>query len=89
MKTKLLILTLFIANFGYAQTSLMDSLIQNNYSTFKKNNNNAFDGKGWITLQDEIRNNNSVLLGEQHFTSEIPYFTNALVNNVKFDNYIL
>ena len=89
MKTKILILTLFIANFGRAQTSLMDSLIQNNYSTFKKNNKNAFDGKGWTTLLDEIRKNNSVLLGEQHFTSEIPYFTNAVVNNIKFDNYIL
>lgn len=89
MKTKLLILTLFIANFSYAQTILMDSLIQKNYSTFKKNNNNAFEGKGWITLQDEIRKSNSVLLGEQHFTNEVPYFTNAIINTIKFDNYIL
>ncbi|WP_316836767.1 hypothetical protein [Pedobacter nutrimenti] len=88
-KTKLLILTLFIANFSYAQTTLMDSLIQKNYSTFKKNNNNAFEGKGWITLQDEISKANSVLLGELHFTSEVPYFTNAIINNIKFDNYIL
>lgn len=88
-KTKLLILTLFIANFSYAQTTLMDSLIQKNYSTFKKNNNNTFEGKGWITLQNEINKNNSVLLGELHFTSEIPYFTKAVINNIKFDNYIL
>lgn len=88
-KTKLLILTLFIANFGYAQTTLMDSLIQKNYSTFKKNNNNTFEGKGWTTLLDEIGKNNSVLLGEVHFTSEVPYFTNAIINNIKFDNYIL
>ncbi|WP_448633566.1 hypothetical protein [Pedobacter panaciterrae] len=88
-KTKLLILTLFIANFSYAQTALMDSLIQKNYSTFKKNNNNTFEGKGWITLQDEISKNNSVLLGELHFTDEVPYFTNAIINNIKFDNYIL
>jgi hypothetical protein len=88
-KTKLLILTLFIANFSYAQTTLMDSLIQKNYFTFKKNNNNAFEGKGWITLQDEISKNNSVLLGELHFSTEIPYFTNAIINNIKFDNYIL
>ncbi|WP_156169718.1 hypothetical protein [Sphingobacterium sp. IITKGP-BTPF85] len=65
-KTKLLILSLFIANFSYAQTSLMDSLIQKNYSTFKKNNSNAFEGKGWTTLQGEISKNNSVLLGEYH-----------------------
>ncbi|MEN5231617.1 hypothetical protein [Sphingobacterium faecium] len=88
-KTNLLILTLFIANFSYAQTTLMDSLIQKNYSTFKKNNNNTFEGKGWNTLQDEIIKNNSVLLGESHFTNEVPYFTNAIVNNIKFDNYIL
>lgn len=88
-KTNLLILTLFIANFSYAQTTLMDSIIQKNYSTFKKNNNNTFEGKGWNTLQDEIIKNNSVLLGESHFTNEVPYFTNAIVNNIKFDNYIL
>lgn len=88
-KTNLLILTLFIASFSYAQITLMDSIIQKNYSTFKKNNNNTFEGKGWNTLQDEIIKNNSVLLGESHFTNEVPYFTNAIVNNIKFDNYIL
>jgi hypothetical protein len=88
-KTKLLILTLFIAHFSYAQTTLMDSLIQKNYSTFKKNNNNAFEGKGWTILLDEMNKNNSVLLGEQHFTNEVPYFTNAVINTIKFDNYIL
>lgn len=47
MKTaKLLILSLFIANFSYAQNTLMDSLIQKNYSTFRKNNSNGFEGKG-------------------------------------------
>lgn len=88
-KTNLLISTLFIANFSYAQTTLMDSIIQKNYSTFKKNKNNTFEGKGWDTLQDEIIKNNSVLLGESHFTNEVPYFTNAIINNIKFDNYIL
>lgn len=88
-RTKLLILTLFIANFASAQTTLMDSLIQQNYSTFTKNNHTAFEGKGWNTLQDEINKNNSVLLGEVHFTNEVPYFTNALINTIKFDNYIL
>jgi len=88
-KTKVLILALFIANLSYAQTTLIDSLIQKNYSTFKKNNNNAFEGKGWTILRDEISKNNSVLLGEVHFTNEVPYFTNAIIKNIKFDNYIL
>lgn len=87
--TKLLILALSIANFSHAQTTLMDSLIQKNYSTFKKNNNNNFEGKGWTILQDEINKSNSLLLGEVHFTNEVPYFTQAVINNIKFDNYIL
>jgi len=87
--TKLLLLALFIANFSYAQTALMDSLVQKNYATFKKSNDNTFEGKGWTTLLDEIGKSNSVLLGEQHFTNEVPYFTNAIVNAIKFDNYIL
>lgn len=86
---KLLIFPLFIANFSYAQTTLMDSLVQKNYSTFQKSNTNTFEGKGWVTLQDEINKNNSVLLGEAHFTNEVPYFTNAIINTIKFDNYIL
>jgi hypothetical protein len=40
-------------------------------------------------LLDEIKQSNSVLLGEIHFTNEIPYFTNAIINEVKFDNYFL
>lgn len=36
-----------------------------------------------------IKQSNSVLLGETHFTNEIPYFTNAVINKVQFDNYFL
>jgi hypothetical protein len=45
----------------------MDSLIQKNYSTFKKNNNNAFEGKGWITLQDEISKKQFCIIGRATF----------------------
>ncbi|MBB2148101.1 hypothetical protein [Pedobacter gandavensis] len=88
-KTKLLFLTLFIANYSYAQSTLMDSLIQKNYTTFQKNNNNSFEGKGWTNLKDEMTKSNSVVLGEFHFQNEIPYFTNAIINSIKFDNYFL
>lgn len=88
-RIRLLILILFIANLSYAQTTLMDSLIQKNYATFKKNDSHTFEGKGWDVLQSEININNSVLLGESHFSTEIPYFTNAIITNIKFDNYFL
>ncbi|MBB2148102.1 hypothetical protein [Pedobacter gandavensis] len=88
-KTKLLFLTLFIANYSYAQSTLMDSLIQKNYTTFQKNDKNSFTGKGWTALQEEMTNSNSVVVGELHFRNEVPYFMNATINSIKFDNYFL
>ncbi len=84
-----LLLTSFITNFNYAQNRLLDSLVQKNGFPFQKDKNISFHGKEWDDLLDEIKKSNSVLLGETHFTNEIPYFTNAVVNEVKFDNYFL
>ncbi len=88
-KIILLLLTLFITNFNYAQNRLLDSLVQKNAFPFQNDKNSSFQGKGWDVLLDEIKQSNSVLLGESHFTNEIPYFTNAIINEVKFDNYFL
>lgn len=88
-KTILLLLTLFITNFNYAQNRVLDSLVQKNSFPFQVEKNVSFQGKGWDVLLDEIKQSNSVLLGETHFTNEIPYFTNAIINEVKFDNYLL
>lgn len=82
-------LTLFITNFNYAQNVVLDSLVQKNGFPFRIDKNNSFQGKGWDVLLDEIKQSNSFLLGETHFTNEIPYFTNAIVNEVQFDNYFL
>ncbi|UIR54669.1 hypothetical protein LZQ00_10315 [Sphingobacterium sp. SRCM116780] len=86
------IIFLFLLNCFYnitnAQGNLMDSIIQKNYHTFEmEGKNRSFKGKGWEILLTEINNANSVLLGETHFTKEIPYFTNAIIDAVKFDNY--
>jgi len=88
-KIILLLLTLFIANFNYAQNILLDSLVQKNGFPFQNDKNISFQGKGWDVLLDEIKQSNSMLLGETHFTNEIPYFTNAITNEVHFDNYFL
>ena len=88
-KTILLLLTLFIANYNYGQDRVLDSLVQKNNFPFQIEKNVSFQGKGWDVLLDEIKQSNSVLLGETHFTNEIPYFTNAIINEVKFDNYFL
>lgn len=83
------LLTLFITNFNYAQNIVLDSLVQKNGFPFQSDTNISFQGKGWNVLLDEIKQSNSILLGETHFTNEIPYFTNAIINEVKFDNYFL
>lgn len=88
-KISFLLLTLFITNFNYAQNILLDSLVQKNGFPFQNEKNISFQGKGWDVLLDEIKQSNSVLLGETHSTNEIPYFTNAIINEVKFDNYFL
>jgi len=88
-KTIFLLLTLFITNFTNAQNILLDSLVQKNGFPFQIDKTISFQGKGWDVLLNEIKQSNSVLLGETHFTNEIPYFTNAVINEVKFDNYFL
>lgn len=88
-KITILLLTLFITNFNYAQNIVLDSLVQKNGFPFQIDKNISFQGKGWDVLLDEIKQSNSVLLGETHSTNEIPYFTNAVINAVKFDNYLL
>lgn len=88
-KITFLLLTLFITNYKYAQNTVLDSLVQKNGFAFKPDKNISFQGKGWDVLLNEIKQSNSVLLGETHFTNEIPYFTNAVINEVKFDNYFL
>ncbi|MWB93089.1 hypothetical protein GON26_01855 [Flavobacterium sp. GA093] len=88
-KITFLLLTLFITNFNNAQNKVLDSLVQKNGFPFQTNKNISFQGKGWDVLLNEIKQSNSVLLGEIHFTNEIPYFTNAIINEVDFDNYFL
>lgn len=88
-KIVFLVFTLFITNFNYAQNVVLDSLVQKNGFPFQNDKNSSFQGKGWDILLDEIKQSNSVLLGEIHFTNEIPYFTNAIINEVNFDNYFL
>lgn len=73
---------------AFSQEQLMDSIIQKNYSTFSTLvDKESFKGQGWDLLLKETNAANSVVVGEMHFTNEVPYFINALIGQVKFDNY--
>jgi len=87
-KIKLLALLCCLSNMSFAQSSLIDSLIQNNYTKLQPvSTTKSFTGKGWDLLVKEMRSANSVLIGETHFTNEVPFFTSAVIDSVKFDNY--
>lgn len=77
---------IFNAFFCYAQDSLITSLAKNNLSKFVKKQG-SFAGSGWEEIINKAKVSNDVLIGEDHFTNEIPYFTSALAGQVKFDNF--
>ncbi|HZY81906.1 MAG TPA: hypothetical protein VFE50_20420 [Cyclobacteriaceae bacterium] len=70
-----------------AQSKLnFDSLVAANAVTFK--GGSQFSGKGWDHLIEKSKRTNYILIGEDHFISEVPLFTQAFAQQVKFDNYI-
>ena len=81
-----LIFLVFNATLSYAQDSLLTSLAKNNCSTFVKNSG-SFAGSGWEKIIKKAKISTDVLIGEDHFTNEIPYFTSALAGQIKFDNF--
>ena len=70
----------------YAQDSIVTAIAKQNVSLFVPDNN-SFTGIGWTNLIEKAKECNDVLIGEDHFTNEIPYFTSALASQIKFDNF--
>jgi len=81
-----LILLIFNATVSYAQDSLITGLAKNNLSKFVKNSG-SFAGSGWERIIKKAKVSTDVLIGEDHFTNEIPYFVSALAGQIKFDNF--
>jgi hypothetical protein len=70
-----------------AQDSLFTAIAKKNSSSFSKKAT-GFDGLGWQNILDKAKSSGDVLIGEDHFTNEIPFFVSALAKQVKFDNFI-
>ncbi|MBG6235010.1 hypothetical protein IWX76_001578 [Pedobacter sp. CAN_A7] len=80
------LLNLFSTYRSFAQDSVVTKLAKANVSSFLPEGN-SFSGLGWTKIMDKVNGSNDVLIGEDHFTNEIPYFTSALASQVKFDNF--
>lgn len=80
------LLNLFYICRSFAQDSEVTKLAKGNVTSFVPEGN-SFSGLGWTKIMEKVNESNDVLIGEDHFTNEIPYFTSALASQVKFDNF--
>lgn len=71
-----------------AQDSLLSQLAIEHHLTFTENNG-QFSGVGWEQIRQNTIKAQNVLIGEDHFSNEIPAFTKALSDVTRFDNFYI
>ena len=82
------ILLLFIGPCLIAQDSLFTRLAIENHKVFSLEND-QFEGEGWDLIKDKTISSKNVLVGEDHFSNEIPQFIKALSDVTSFDNFYI
>lgn len=70
----------------FSQDSLITKIVKKDLTTFSIDKK-TFTGNGWDILINQIQKSDFVLIGEDHFTNEIPFFFLAVTTKVKFDNF--
>lgn len=85
-KALTILLVSFYTQIAFAQDSLLTSLAKSNITLFTKDGN-KFTGAGWDKILTRAKLSNNVLIGEDHFTNETPFFVSALASEIKFDNF--
>jgi len=63
----------------FSQDSLITQIVKKDLTTFSVDKR-TFSGNGWDTLVNKIQKSDFVLIGEDHFTNEIPFFFSAIVD---------
>lgn len=82
----LTLVSLVFASAVLAQDSLITALAKNNQTSFVKEANH-FKGLGWDKILDQAKKSSNVMIGEEHFTNEVPFFVSKLAEQIKFDNF--
>jgi len=72
----------------FSQDSLLAGLAKDNHATFTYDGK-TFSGAGWEMIEKKVRSAGNVLIGEDHFTNEIPAFAKAVMHTGSFDNLII
>lgn len=81
-------LLLFISAYCVAQDSLLSKYIKGGKYQFSLSGN-TFEGKGWAVIDSAVKASNQVLIGEDHFFNEIPFFVSAIASSTSFQNFII
>ena len=82
----LTLVTVLFASAAFAQDSLITALAKNNQTSFVKEANH-FKGSGWDKILDQAKKSSNVMVGEEHFTNEVPFFVSKIAEQIKFDNF--
>ncbi|CAN5566122.1 hypothetical protein BH09BAC4_BH09BAC4_49850 [soil metagenome] len=83
-------LFLLTVSAGFAQQpdTLWTRLLNENTSSLQPGSR-GFTGKGWDLIQSGVQQNQYVLIGEDHFMTEIPYFTEQVLKTSAFNTFAL
>ncbi|GAB3796732.1 hypothetical protein GCM10028819_14890 [Spirosoma humi] len=86
----ILIASLVTFSTGYAQQpdTLWTRLLKEN-TLLLQPGPAGFTGRGWDLIQAGVKDNQYVLIGEDHFMAEIPYFTEQVLKTAPFNTFAL
>lgn len=80
----------FKAGEALPQDSLLQQMVSEHYAKMKyEAETNNFSGPGWEQIADRVQRAQNILIGEDHFTNEIPAFTEAVMKTVDIENFII
>lgn len=91
-KTSFLLASILILNVGaaFSQDSLLHHMASEHYALMKyETEKNSFQGAGWKQIVNRVQGAQNVLIGEDHFTNEIPAFTDAVLGTADFENFVI
>src|SRR4051812_41283090 len=90
--SQLIVLIAFLFTFSRSHAQQSDTL----WTRLLKENTlllqpgpSCFTGKGWELIQAGVKDNQYVLIGEDHFMTEIPYFTEQVLKTASFNTFAL
>lgn len=81
------LLSLFLGT-AFAQEDAFLQLARENLKTIEYDGS-EFSGEGWQAVLDNTQKSQNVLIGEDHFSNEIPAFASALAQSTTFDNLFI